>query len=106
MSNIYDTGDSVNCSWNVQDNTPVDADPTTVRGMFRTPAGTWTTYVYGTDAQLVKDNTGDYHFIIYIPNAATSAGEWVYRFEGLDASSNPITAAEGHFTVRHSHKYE
>lgn len=105
MANTYDPGDSVNCSINFQNSTPIDADPTTVKGMFRNSAGTWTTYTYGVDAALVKDDTGDYHFIVYIPNAAASSGKWVYRFEALDASSNPLAAAEREFKVRWSQRY-
>lgn len=105
MANFYDPGDSVKCSINFQNSTPVDADPTTVKGMFRNSSGTWTTYTFGTDAQLVKDSTGDYYFFVYIPNSAAAKGEWVYRFEGLDASSNPLASAEGVFYVRGSQRY-
>lgn len=105
MANTYDPGDSVNCSSNFQNSSAVDADPTTVKGMFRNPAGTWTTYTYGVDAQLIKDNTGDYHFIVYIPNSAAAKGEWAYRFEALDVSSNPLAASEGVFNVRSSARY-
>lgn len=105
MANTYDPGDSVTCSSNFQNNTPVDADPATVKAMFRTPAGLWTTYTYGTDAQLVRDNAGDYHFIIYIPNSAAAVGKWVYRFEGLDGSGNPLAATENDFQVRPSQRY-
>lgn len=38
-------------------------------------------------------------------NAATAQGQWVYRFEGLDGSSNPLASAEGTFFVRPSARY-
>jgi hypothetical protein len=51
-------------------------DPTAVLAKYRDPAGTVTTYTYGTDTELVKDSTGIYHVDI----DADSAGKWLYRF--------------------------
>ena len=52
-------------------------DPTTVTFKARNPAGTITTYVYGTDSQVVKDSTGVYH----VDWSLSSAGKWYFRIE-------------------------
>lgn len=52
-------------------------DPTVVRLVFEDPAGTKTTYVFGTDAELIKDSVGKYHAVV----AAALAGRWKYRWE-------------------------
>jgi hypothetical protein len=44
--------------WTVAD---VDTDPTTITFVMREPDGLETTYVHGTDAELVKDSVGNYH---------------------------------------------
>ena len=95
MANSYDGGDLVRVSLAFTDENGTDADPTTVRGRFRDPDGAITTYLYGTDAELVKDATGRYHFDV---SPATS-GEWRYRGEGTGAVQ---AAAEGRFSVRAS----
>lgn len=58
-------------------------DPTTVTAVIRTPGGVNTTYVFGVDAELVKDSTGVYHVDV----AADQAGRWVYRFVGTGAAA-------------------
>ena len=56
----------------------VATDPTTVTWKAKAPDGTLTTYVYGTNAQLVKAATGDY----YVDHTPATAGWWAYRIEG------------------------
>lgn len=73
----------------------VVTDPTTVTAIISEPDGTETTYVYGTDAELVKDSTGVYHVDI----SAMTAGRWVYRFEGTGAAQ---AAGERVFLVEES----
>lgn len=94
---IYDKGDLVRCSAEFRDPLDDDAlvDPATVRFKFETPAGVETTYVYGTDAQLVKESTGVY----YVELNANAAGRWTYRFESTGGFQ---TAGEESFTVRAS----
>jgi hypothetical protein len=60
-------------------------DPTTVTFKITDPTGAKTTYVYNTDAQLVKDSVGNYH-VAWLFNLG---GEWAYRFEG----TGTVTAA-------------
>jgi len=53
-------------------------DPTTVTCKVMNPSGDITTYVYGTDAALVKDSTGIYHVDV----VCNLKKEWNVRFEG------------------------
>lgn len=74
----------------------VYADPTTVTFKMRSPSGTTTTYVYGTNAELVKSSTGQY----YVDFPVTEQGEWWYRFAG----TGTVTAAsEAFLVVKESH---
>ena len=71
----------------------VVADPTGVSFYIRNPDGTATSYVYGTDAELVKSATGIY----YVDFAVTLSGRHVYRFVGTGAVA---TAENGEFYAR------
>jgi hypothetical protein len=55
-----------------------------------------TTYVYGTNDEVVKDDTGEYHVNV----TPDDDGTWHYRWEGTGANA---AAAEGEFLVRESH---
>lgn len=63
-------------------------DPAVVIAKYKDPAGTVTTYTYGTDVELEKDETGNYHVDIDI----NASGWWQYRFystgEGQGASED------------------
>ena len=93
MASNYDVGDLVRVSLPFTDAIGAAADPTTVRGRFRDPSGAVTTYLFGTDSELVKDSTGNYHFEL----SPTASGEWRYRGEGTGAVQ---AAAEARFIVR------
>jgi len=67
-------------------------DPGTVTFKVKAPDGTVTTYVHGTDAELVKDSTGNYHVDV----SAAAAGAWHFRFAGTVSGQ---AAAEGLFRV-------
>lgn len=85
---------------NFQDEDRVDVDPTTVTFKICNPFGTVTSYVYGTDAEVVKVNTGDY-YVEYSPDVS---GRWWYRWE--TTGSGTTTAIEGAFVVQQSPFYE
>jgi len=57
-----------------------------------------TTYVYGTDSELVKDATGDYHFDVDVDEEGT----WYYRIEGETSGGAKQGAAEGTFEAEAS----
>lgn len=68
------------------------ADPTTVTAEFNNPAGTKTTYVYGVDAQLVRESIGVYHYDIDL----SSPRVWHYRIEGTGTVK---AVSQGQLTV-------
>lgn len=86
---VYTSGQLVNLSTTFTITGDV-VDPTTVRFKLRNPTGGITSYVYGTDAALVRDSTGIYH----VNYTAVSAGIHFYRFEGWTACQ---AAAEDNF---------
>lgn len=93
MANTYDNGDLARCSAAFTTSAGVATDPTTVRFSVRNPAGTTTSYLYGTDSQLVKDSTGNYHVDI----DANADGRWHYRFFSTGSGQ---AAAEKSFRVK------
>ena len=70
-------------------------DPNTIRFKVRSPDSTVTTYVYGTDPEVVRNGTGDYHLLLR-PDAA---GTWRWRLEGRDSNDKGLAAEEGTFDV-------
>lgn len=95
MPGAYDKNDIVRCRAEFRNTSDVLTDPTSVVFKFKNPAGTITTYTYGTDVELVKENTGIYYVDIDID----SIGSWSYRFEG---SGSLKTASESKFTIKQS----
>lgn len=89
----YDVGDLVRVTGTFTDSAGTATDPTVVGFKYNDPAGTTTTYIYGTDAEVVKDSTGVYHVDI----SATTKGVWEYRWYATGVGQS---AGEGHFTVR------
>ena len=81
---------------NFQDEDQIDVDPSTVKIRVLSPAGTETSYTYGTDAELIKLNTGDY----YIDFTPDTSGQWFYRWE--TTGTNKALAYEGSFRVQYS----
>jgi hypothetical protein len=73
----------------------VNTDPTVVTFKVKVPSGTITTYVYGTDAQLVKSATGVY----YVDYTTVAEGIHAWRMQGTGAA---IGAEEQQFTVKDS----
>ena len=87
--NKYDVNDLVRCSGAFTNSAGTAIDPTTVKFKFKTPDGTITIYTHGTDAQLVKDSTGNYHVDVN----ANAVGTWSYRFEssGTGQAAKEVT---------------
>ena len=59
--NTYDIGDLIRSSVTFTNSAGESADPTTITFKFKIDDETVTTYLYLTDAELVKDDTGDFH---------------------------------------------
>lgn len=97
MTNEYDVGDRIKLSTSTAfaDSAGTAFDPDVVRFKVRDPAGTTTTYVYGTDANVTKVATGDYECEVDVD----TAGMWLYRIEGEQSSGENRGADEGRFVV-------
>jgi len=93
--NLYMVGTKVRLSAAFADVADAAQDPGGVQFKIRAPDGTVTTYVYGTDAQLVKDSTGNYHVDWLI----AASGVHRYRFAGVTSGQ---AAAEGTFRADQS----
>lgn len=77
-----------------QDASEVAVDPTTVTFRTYSPSGSQASYEYGTDAEVVKVETGVY----YAEISPDAAGRWYYRWE----TTSPVIADEGDFIVQRS----
>lgn len=94
-TNVYDAGDLVRTSVTFTNSAGNPADPTDITFYVTNPDGTVITYEYGTDAELVKDDTGDYH----VDLTPSVYGMWYYRFVG---TGDVISAGENFFVVKRS----
>ena len=90
----YDIGDKRTLSANFQTGDPLaDTDPTALTFKMKEPDGPVTTYLSGTDAELVNDDVGDYH----VDWTITQAGRHQWRF----IATGPAHGEEpGSFDVR------
>ena len=95
IPNAYDQKDLVRCTATWTNSAGVNVDPTAVIFKFMNPAGTITTYTYGVDAALVKEETGVYHVDI----DASASGTWYYRFESTGTGQ---AADEAQFEIYES----
>lgn len=93
--NEYDVGDVVRCSVAFANQAGTAVDPSVVTFKVKVPGSSTITYVYGTDAEVVKDSTGNYHVDV----TATVEGRYDFRFAG---SSTNVGAGERYFIVRES----
>jgi len=92
MANTYDVGDLVQLSVTFKNSAGTNTDPTTVTFKLQTPDAATTTYVYGTDSQLVKSATGVYH----VNWSCTQVGLHLVSWVGTGTIE---TAEEGYFHV-------
>jgi hypothetical protein len=91
--NSYDKGDVIRLSAVFTNSAGTAIDPAVVLFSFINPAGTQTTYTYGTDAELVKDSTGNYHVDV----DADTEGLFYYRFYSTGTGK---AAAEGQLFIK------
>ncbi len=89
----YDSGDLVVISAAFTDRNSAALDPSTVTFKIKDPNNLDTTYVYGTDAEVVKDSVGNYHIDI----SAAIVGRYYYRYESTGTGQ---AAEEGSFEVK------
>ncbi len=95
MAGSYDEGDLVRATAAFTDSGGSALDPDTVTVKYKAPDGTETTKVYGTDAEVVKDSTGNYHIDISV----TAHSTWYYRWESTGTGQ---AAEEANFLVAKS----
>jgi len=88
----YDKGDLVRCTAVFTNAAGTATDPGAVFLKVKDPSGNTTIYTYGTDAELLKDSTGNYHIDV----DANQSGRWQYRFW---SSGSGQAAARGDFIV-------
>jgi hypothetical protein len=93
--NTYQVGTKIRLSAAFTDIDEVAQDPGGVQFKIRAPGGTITTYVYGTNVELVKDDVGNYHVDWLI----AAAGRYLYRFAGVTSGQ---AADEGEFRAKNS----
>ena len=86
MANTYEYGNEIIIDVVFRDQSDALYDPSEVKVSVRNPSGTVTTYVYGTDPEVIKDDTGTYHMDVY----GNEIGVWYYRWytEDADKASN------------------
>lgn len=92
-------GTTIRVAANFQNSADADVDPSTVTFRLMSPWGNETSYVYGTDAELVKQDTGDF----YVDVTMTEAGRYTYRWETTGTNQNLVT--EGTYVVTASPFY-
>ena len=78
---VYDIGDLRRLQATFKNSAGAAADPTAITFFMREPDGVLTTYVYLTNAQLVKSATGIY----YVDWTFAKAGRHGMRWEGTGA---------------------
>lgn len=92
---VYDIGDRRRLEVTFRGEDGNLADPTVVEFSIREPDDVVTTYIYGEDAELVRDTAGVY----YVRWDIVAAGWYHWRFQG---SGNLGVAEESSFLVRES----
>lgn len=96
MSSVYDIGNLVHVGATFRDANGQRADPNVVKLSVRTPGGTTTTYIYGTDDEVVRVSLGRFSSDI----DADAAGTWYYRWW---STGDGQAADEGEFIVNAAH---
>lgn len=86
MTETFDIGDMQSLKIAFTDEAGNAADPTGVTFKMREPDGVETTYIYGADAELVKESVGNYQ----VGWTFNKSGRHIFRFAGAGA----VAAAE------------
>ncbi len=98
--NIYDLGDRVKVSAAFTDaGTGELIDPDVINVTIKTPAGVLTTYTHVADANLIKEDVGQYYAMVN----ANEPGFWKYRWR---SGGYGQTAKEKEFKIRTAHALE
>lgn len=81
--NDYYLGTTIRLSGAFSDPASAPVDPSSVTVKVLAPDGSVTTFVYGVDSALIKDDVGLYH----LDYLADQAGEYCHRWEGTGAAT-------------------
>lgn len=92
---VYNVGDELHLEVTFADLENTPTDPTTVLFAVKTPTGTTTEYIYGTDEEVSNPETGVYALDVMV----TEAGEWGWKCTGTGAVN---AADQGIVRVRRS----
>lgn len=96
MSSI-NPGDAVRLTAVFTNLDDADTDPTTVTLHVRPKQGSEKTFVYGTDAAVVRDSAGRYHLDFTVPSIAPHRGmKFLYEWQGTGAVA---VVGSGSFSV-------
>ena len=74
-------------------------DPTTLTFKMREPDGTVTTYVWETDAELVKDSTGNFHVDWLLAKVGKHYYRWIGTGAAAEADTGEFEALPGNITT-------
>jgi hypothetical protein len=75
---VFDYGTTVRAKVTFRDiDTKAVIDPSALSVVIRNPDATTTTYVYGTDEELVKSSTGVYYVLIALSATGTFKWRWL-----------------------------
>ena len=97
----YDLGDTrrLSAAFTIAGNSPAATDPTTLTFKMREPDGTVTTYVEGTDVELVKDSTGNFHVDWLLAQAGKHYYRWIGTGAAAEADTGEFEALPGNITT-------
>ena len=91
---VFNLGQKIRVGYSYTDQAGVAADPGAVFVVVREPGSNVTTYQYGVDADVVKDDTGEYHIDLPL----SIAGIWAVR--GYSTGSVQAATADTLIRVR------
>jgi len=95
----YDIGEPARCWFKTKNDAGAYADPSTVTvkvkayDIYNVPIGETEAFIYGTDAELVKDSTGKFYILVTPTEAGTIHLEWT-------ATGDPAIVEQDVFRVR------
>ena len=93
----YDLGDTrrLSAAFTVAGNSPPATDPTTLTFKMREPDGTVTTYVYVTDAEVVRDSLGNFHVDWLLAQVGRHTYRWVDTGTAAEADTGEFECLPG-----------
>ena len=90
--NEYTVGSLVKVVGTWVDSLGNKVDPSAITISYITPTKVLTTFIYGEDSELIREEVGVYSTNIFIDECGT----WIYRFVG---TGNAVAAKAGRFNI-------